>query len=225
MNIKDYREKELKIYVIANIIVILYLSDILNVGELVSENNYMKLIISILNSSLFSGIIYSLCIVFDSLIPSKIKDYFVYWWWHKPGETIFSRMYNNKIDDRFTSEDAKEKYSDIFNGLQSIKDKIKKKEYENSKWYGIYRLHEEEMKVLIAQRDFLLCRDMALVSMATLAIYIIFASILDFLTVKVSPIIYLVLMYLITMLAANVKGKRFANTVISCDLHSKDGKK
>ena len=222
MNIKDYREKELQTFVIANIIVILYMSGILSFDGIINENSYMKLIIMIVNSSLFSGMIYSLCIVFDSLISPGIKDKFVYLWWHKPGETIFSRMSKTKIDDRFTMKDAEKKYSAIFKELPSIRDKKKKREYENSKWYRIYRLHEEEMKVLVAQRDFLLCRDMVLVTIVTLMIYITFAVSLDFLPVKPMPIIYLLLMYLITMLAANVKAKRFANTVISCDIHYKE---
>ena len=197
------------------------MSNILNFNGIVTENSYMQLIVSILNSSLFSGIIYSLCIVFDSLIPSKLKDKLVYLWRSKPGEKIFSNMLDGKVDERFTVEEAKKKYSEILSNLQSIKDKKEKKNYENSKWYEIYRQHEDETKVWVSQRDFLLCRDMSLMSIVILIIFIIFSLALDFITIKLMPIVYLLALYIITMLAANAKAKRFAYTVISCDIHCK----
>lgn len=58
MNIKDYREKELKTLVIANILVILCLNGLITFDGILEENNYMKLLVTIINSGLFASIIY-----------------------------------------------------------------------------------------------------------------------------------------------------------------------
>lgn len=63
MNIKDYRENELKIFVIANILVVLCLIGMITFDGVIKENSYMKLIITIINSGLFSSIIYTIVII------------------------------------------------------------------------------------------------------------------------------------------------------------------
>lgn len=46
MNIKDYREKELKTLVIANILVILCLNELITFEGILEENSYMKLLVT-----------------------------------------------------------------------------------------------------------------------------------------------------------------------------------
>ena len=72
MNIKDYREKELKTLVIANILVILCLNGLITFDGILEENNYMKLLVTIINSGLFASIIYTLVTVCDCMISSEL---------------------------------------------------------------------------------------------------------------------------------------------------------
>ena len=106
MNIKDYREKELKTLVIANILVILCLNELITFEGILEENSYMKLLVTIINSGLFAAIIYTMVTVFDCMISSKLKRYIVFWWFPMPGETIFSDIKTDAKDERFTSAEA-----------------------------------------------------------------------------------------------------------------------
>lgn len=113
MNIKDYREKELKTLVIANILVILCLNGLITFDGILEENNYMKLLVTIINSGLFASIIYTLVTVCDCMISSELKRYIVFWWCPMPGETVFSDIKTDAKDGRFTSAEAIESYEEI----------------------------------------------------------------------------------------------------------------
>jgi len=219
MNIKDYREKELKTLVISNILVILCLNGLITFDGILEENSYMKLLITIINSGLFAAIIYTMVSVFDCMISSKLKRYIVFWWCPMPGETIFSDIKTDANDERFTSLEAIEAYQDIYNNLPSEKKACY--QYENSKWHDLFRQHESEPKVLIAHRDYLMCRDMATITGLMVFLYTIISLVMKVLTFNKKTVIYLVVVYLVCMIAARVKSKRFVKTVIACDLHQK----
>lgn len=224
MNIKDYREKELLYFIIGNVIAILLLGNVLNVEQLISDEKLIELLGQIINSALFMGMLYTLCLVLDALVPSKLKDFLIFFCWGKPGNRIFSSIRNNCSDDRFTAQEAKQKYAKVYTKLDKIKDVKEKKHYENSSWYRIYKLHEEETKIQVIQRDFLMCRDFAVIIIGLLIMYLGSAYTLEFISLRKTVIVYLTLMYVVSMLAANVKAKRFAYTVIASDVHIVDNK-
>ena len=205
MNIKDYREKELKTLVIANILVILCLNELITFEGILEENSYMKLLVTIINSGLFAAIIYTMVTVFDCMISSKLKRYIVFWWFPMPGETIFSDIKTDAKDERFTSAEAIEAYQDIYNNLPS----------------GKKACHQYETKVLVAHRDYLMCRDMATVIGVMLFLYMIFSFAMKLITFDKKAVIYLGAVYFVCMIAARAKSKRFVKTVIVCDLHPK----
>ena len=217
MNIKDYREKELKTFVIANILVILCLNGLITFNGLLEENNYMQLIITIINSGLFASIIYAMVTVCDCMISSELKRYIVFWWCPMPGETVFSDIKFNARDGRFTSAEAIASYEDIYNHLPSERRACRK--YENSKWHVLLRQHESETKVLIAHRDYLMCRDMATITVLMTLVYTILSSVMKLINFDKKSVIYLMVIYWVCMIAARVKSKRFVKTVIACDLH------
>lgn len=219
MNIKDYREKELKTLVIANILVILCLNGLITFDGILEEKNYMKLLITIINSGLFASIIYTLVTVCDCMISSGLKRYIVFWWCPMSGETVFSDIKIDAKDGRFTSAEAIESYEDIYNNLPSEKKVCR--QYENSKWHDLLRQHESETKVLITHRDYLMCRDMATVTVLMIVVYIILSSVMKLITFNKKAVIYLSAVYLVCMIATRVKSKRFVKTVIACDLHPK----
>ena len=174
MNIKDYREKELKTLVIANILVILCLNGLITFDGILEENNYMKLLVTIINSGLFASIIYTLVTVCDCMISSELKRYIVFWWCPMPGETVFSDIKADAKDGRFTSAEAIESYEEIYSNLPSGKKACR--QYENSKWHDLLRQHESETKVLIAHRDYLMCRDMATITVVMTFVYTLLSS-------------------------------------------------
>lgn len=218
-NIKDYREDELKKYVIANIIIILLLTKVLTFDGLADNNSYMKLLITVLNSSIFSSVIYIFTIIGDCFISSELKKYIVFWWKRMPGETIFSDIKNGKGDRRFTTEECLKKYDSIYENMPS--DKKKRYKYENSKWCDLLYKYEEETKVLVSHRDFLMCRDMSSTTILMLIVYFVISAILKIMKFEWKAIAYLAVIYYICKMAAKVKSKRFAMTVISCDIHKK----
>lgn len=218
MNIKDYREKELKTFVIAHILVILCLTRLISFEDILKENSYIKLITTIINSSLFASIVYTLVSVLDCMVPSSLKRYIVFWWRPMPGETIFSNIKNKHKDTRFTSAEAVNAYSNIYSNMPL--GKKERCQYENSKWYGLFRQHESETKVLIAHRDYLMCRDMATITVLIIFVYILLSCIMKIIVFDETAIMYLVIVYLLCVIAARVKSKRFVKTVIACDLHS-----
>ena len=71
-NIKTYRGNELKKYVIANIIVIFFITGTISFEGIINNNSYMKLLIKGINSTLFSSVIYSLVTVGDCVISNKV---------------------------------------------------------------------------------------------------------------------------------------------------------
>jgi hypothetical protein len=225
MNIKDYREKELKAFVIANILVLFYLTGIITFDGIVENDSYMQLFITIINSGLFSSIIYAMVMVLDSIISDKIKKIIIFWWMPMPGETIFSNIRINTKDNRFTVEEATTAYREIYDNMPLGKDKKKnRRNYENSKWYGLLCQHESEIKVMVIHRDFLMCRDMAVSAIMMILVYLGLSVPMQLIIFDRKAIIYLFVMYMVCMVASRVKSKRFVKTVIACDLHPKKDK-
>ena len=219
---KNYRKEELKTYVIANILLIIWLSDIMQY-ILNAINEYSKTNIDlIVTPVLLSSIIYIYIFIADSIIPSELKERIVFILKNRPGETIFTDMQNTSFkDSRFTQEQALNKYKDIYDEIGSINDDGKKREIENSKWYSIYLKYQENGSVSEAQKDYLLSRDLCVISVVIFIAFVII-SIFD-LNIKNEPNICLVILIEIgiTMYAANVKAKRFVTNVIARDINGK----
>ena len=77
-DIKDYRSNELKYFVIANIFALLYLGKVINLQLVTSEGTYSNLIVTAINSALFSSIVYILVLISDALVSTRIKNAVVY---------------------------------------------------------------------------------------------------------------------------------------------------
>lgn len=217
-NIKDYREKELKTFVIANILVILYLIGTITFDGIIENDSYIQLLITIINSSLFSSIIYAMVTVCDCVISSNLKRYLIFWWNPIPGETIFSDIKISTKDNRFTTSEVALTYKEIYKNMPT--DKKTRYKYQNSNWYSLLNKHESETKVQVAHRDYLMCRDMATSTILMLIVYFLLSLILNLITFNLKALIYLFVVYLICIIAAKTKSKRFVKTVIACDIHS-----
>ena len=109
-SIKDYREKELKNYVIGNILFVILLSG------LIDEETFKNLKLDDLSSlaALFpfatlSAVVYLYVFLLDSLVPGGYKQQIAYMdIGHLPGCTIFSDIKDGCLDQRLNLEMAKE---------------------------------------------------------------------------------------------------------------------
>lgn len=216
-DIKDYRDKELKLYALVNIFVIIYIDKIITIEGMLDPNNrFTTLIVAILNSALFLSILYIFVLLSDSLFSESMKNKIVYFGGHLPGETVFSKMKIEVKDIRFTQQQVLERYKDIYENMPSQKkDRYR---YENSAWYKIYNKYRDNKMIYVSNRDYLLCRDMTSSTVVILILYLIFSDGLQLILFKRDCIVYLMIMFLITNIATRTKGKRMVNNVLICDL-------
>ena len=222
-NLKDYRENELKQYVIANALVFLLVHGFIDFSD--TENiKLVQGIVSLLGTTLLASIIYIFKILVDSVIDDKIKNKIVNLYFMKlPGEYIFTDIKNKNKDVRFTTEMALQKYSHIYSEIPINLDERKK--YENSQWYKIYSQYREVPMVFMSNRNYLLMRDMYISTLVILILYFIACFFFRWITYERLFIIFLLGILVITNIATHIKAKRFVYNVIALDISTKEEKK
>ena len=218
-DIKDYRSNELKYFVIANIIALLYLGKVINVQLVANDGTYSNLIVTVINSALFSSTIYILVLILDALVPTKIKNVIVYWFFPLPGQVVFSNWKRKGQDERISQKNFLKYYEKIYENMPS---KEKLRQYENVEWYKLYIKYEKENKVFSSHRDYLMLRDMTVSTVVMLILYIVMGTIGEIIPVCRNGVSYLVVMYIITNIATHSRGKRFVNNVFACDIYVGD---
>lgn len=222
---KEYRKIELKNYVIGNILVIILFSGVLDLiyvhygNDIVVLNNSA---LTLLGPALLSPVLYIYVYIVDSMVPSKFKDTFVYFLSGRPGDTVFEEILKPGVDARFTPDDAKEKYKDFYAELNQVIDKKQRQRLQNTKWYRIYQTVESNETVSLSQQDFLLNRDMCIITIAILLLYVVFSLFSGFITIRMSVIVWMIIETVVTKFAASSKAKRFALNVITKDIHKKE---
>ena len=87
-NLKDYRENELKQYVVANALIFLLVHGFIDFAN--TENiKLVQGVVSLLGTTLLASIIYIFTILFDSVVDDKIKNRITSLYFMKlPGEYI-----------------------------------------------------------------------------------------------------------------------------------------
>ena len=130
-NLKDYREKELKSYVIGNALIIMTLSGIFNTLLSFTEsaenaNNMLSTFgAELISAGIISSILYIYVFILDAIIPGNWKDTICSLYRPLPGELIFEEIKDKIKDKRFTKEDALQKYANIYENLKSLSEKDK----------------------------------------------------------------------------------------------------
>lgn len=224
-DLKVYREKELKNYVIGNTLIILVLSGtletLLNIAGLYGaiDDVLSKLGVEIISAGILSSILYSYVFILDAIIPGNWKDYICNFGRPLPGEVIFDEMKKNVRDKRFRQEDVLAKYADVYEKIDDLTGQ-KRKAVSNSEWYAVYREHEDEKKVFFSHRDYLLCRDFCISTLLIGLMYFVL-SVLSIVTFDCKIIVMLVIEVITTNIAMRNKQKRFAYNVIAADIHPK----
>ena len=220
---KEYRKNELKNYVIGNILVIILLSGVLDLiyAHCGNDIDVLKILASaLLRAAILSSVMYIYVYILDSMVPSKFKDEFVYFLSGRPGDTIFEKILEPGVDARFTPDDAQKRYKDFYAELNQMIDKKQKKRLQNSKWYGIYQSVETNETVRLSQQDFLLNRDMCIISIEILFLYVVLLLFSSGFTIKMTVVGWIIIEIVITKIAAMSKAKRFAFNVITKDIHN-----
>ena len=222
-NIKDYRDHELKSYVIGNLLIILLLSGTFDVIMAKDINSFASAFSTVVSILITSSISYIFVFLMDSVIPGDVKFSIVYFpFGELPGKTIFSKMKNDCKDMRFTEAEVLFQYEDIYTSLpENQKDR---KKYENSKWNNLYRKYEKKSRVFVANRDFLLCRDMTIMTVFLLGIYLLGIYGLQIFGFSRRIIAILIIEYIICNIAARGKGEKFAYNVIAEDIFASQNK-
>ena len=219
---KEYRNKELKYLVYAYIFIFLLLCTSIVDSVTMTIQQGLENVSVILECSIISGFIASCIFIFDCVISVNLKNKLVcLLFLPMKGETIFSRINNNKIKDkRFNLNEAQNKYGDIISGIPSSKGK--KYEYENNHFYKIYNKYKEDKAVEQSLRDYLLCRDMFSITAVFILIYV--ASLILFCNIVVFSLKFIAVILffaVITNIATHVKMDRYVNTVIAKDICNK----
>ena len=218
-NIKDYRNKELTWYIIANILILFCMLSGFNLNITSEVSSTAEIVNKVLGISVFSGIIYVFVFILDSIFDSTTKKYIVNLKFKLPGQVVFNNLKNKKYKDiRFTLEDVENKYKDIYDNMPN--EKKEKCNYENKNWYNIYKKHKDDKMIFISNRDYLLSRDMNISTVALLIIYILL-TVFNVIPFESIYIIYLIFMIFITNLITRQKSKRFVLNVIAHDLSCK----
>lgn len=214
---KDYREKELKWYILAYLFLLIGISE---AGLITAGDGWADSVEELLASSLLAGTICTLSFVFDCLYTADVKGKLVCLGFATlPGKTIFTRISASKINDiRIDAKKAQEKYVDVIRNLPAGKND--KKKYENTKWYALSRIHDADPRVITAHRDYLLCRDMYTTTISMLALTII-SMVFKVIQFSCIPIGYLLVMLVLTNIATHARASRFVNSVIAADINKK----
>lgn len=216
-DIKDYRNNELKNYVIGNILLVLYFSSIFDNLFTLDINSNLNIWKTLIESALVSSIIYIYVFLLESLIPGDIKQKVAYFHIGKlPGYTIFTKMKQNNKDDRFTHADIVKKYASIYSNMPV--GKKEKGKYENAQWYKIYNNYKNESKILIANRDFLLSRDLTIITIMLIIIYFILIG-LKIIVFSKTIVTVMLIELIVSNISMRGKATRLAYNVISEDIY------
>ena len=216
-DIKDYRNNELKNYVIGNILLVLYFSGIFDNLFTLDINSNLNIWKTLIESALVSSIIYIYVFLLDSLIPGDIKQKVAYFHIGKlPGYTIFTKMKQNNKDDRFTHADIVKKYASIYSNMPV--GKKEKGKYENAQWYKIYNNYKNESKILIANRDSLLSRDLTIITIMLIIIYFILIG-LKIIVFSKTIVTVMLIELIVSNISMRGKATRLAYNVISEDIY------
>lgn len=212
MNIKDYKDKEMNMYILGILFLYIYMSDSFSIN-----NDRIMYINQLITTTLASGVIFLFTYLSDAIVSSYLKDKIVYLFGiiNKPGEIIFSSIREKAKDDRISTDKAIRIYKDIYEHMPQ--DKNERKKYENANWYVIYCKYREEKMIQISNREYLMTRDFVFVTIALFLIYTAL-SILKLTVWNYKFAIILLLLTIINIISANIKAKRFTYNVIAIDL-------
>ena len=118
---------------------------------------------------------------------------------------------------RFSKQTARKVYEKLYTQIDSCKDKKECEKIQNQYWYAIYQKYESQAQIYMAQRDFLLLRDMTIM-MLWIGFMYVFLSWYIKRPLSCKLITVFIIEFMLMWIGARVKGNRFAYNVIAKDL-------
>ena len=219
-DLKDYREKELTLFIIANTLLFLVVHQFIKVdaSELLNATEVLS---KIFTSVILSVTAFGFIIVIECLFTSGTKEKLLYLFGffgllNFPGCTIFTKIRNKNNDNRFSYQSLIAKYPTLYEKLPE--DKKERLRYENEKWYAIYSQNRDISMIHNSQRDWLLCRDIYVTTLVIIVTYVILL-LMSFIEFYCQYLLFLVATAIITNFGANRKAVRFAYNVIAYDVN------
>lgn len=220
-SLKNYRNNELKWFLVANVLFMVLTSKSFEVEDGDLLNQLIVNIGKIISVSIFSTTVYIFTFIIDSIIPSNLKVFLVFLWKKKPSATIFTQIQNNCKDDRFNVEEAKDKYKNIYSKIEEENQFSKD---QTPLWYEIYNKYRENTIVYGSNRDYLLLRDLHSQTIVLIIIYITLISTTGIIPFSINYLIYLFVILIVLNLGARIQGKRMVYTVIALDINESKNK-
>ncbi|MGN0149459.1 MAG: hypothetical protein ACI4C7_04330 [Clostridia bacterium] len=217
-DLKDYRRKEIPMLVLGNILVLLYSLKVFDIAMINKDNvEWINLILTILNSTILSSVLYIFTIILDGIFSDKIKYRLVYLFLGKlPGETVFSDIKRNNKDIRFSYNDLKELHPEIYNNMP---DNLSLRcEYENNEWYKLLKKHKAEDMVFQSHRESLMFRDMYCSNILFLVVYLSFSALFKVVEMNWNYVMFLLSLIILLNISARNKIKRFVYNVIASEI-------
>lgn len=173
----------------------------INIAEIIQFEKYLNA-----KNGIIAALAPIISIVLNGLLSSNAKVILVFWRikYPLPGSRVFSDL--AKKDLRINLEKIREKYGYL------PEDHAK----QNHLWYKIYKIHESKITILDSHKNYLFCRDLTGISAIFLTIFTIFTLI--FIGAQISIfyyILYLIIQFLILLIAAQNYGNRFVCNVLA----------
>jgi len=221
-NLKDYRDKELPLFIIANVLLFLIIHRIISV-DTSNIPAATKVLSEFFNSVILSAIAFGFIHVTDCLFTSSFKEKLVYLFglFKLPGSTVFTRIKDKNPDNRFSYQMVKDKYPKLYDELPP--DDKARLRYENERWFSIYNQCRDVSMIHHSHRASLLCRDIYISMILMILMYLI-VTLFKFVVFNKFYFLFLITMLVITNIGANRKAARFALNVIAYDLAKPAGK-
>ena len=220
-NLKDYRNKELTIFIVANILLFHVIHQFIKVdaNELFNATEVFS---QIFTSVIMSVIAFGFILVTECLLTSGTKEKLLYLFGffgllNLPGCMIFTNIKNKNIDSRFSYQNLIIKYPTLYENLPESKEE--RLRYENEKWYAIYSQNRDVPMIYNSQRDWLLFRDIYITTLVIICLYIVLIK-MSFVEFSCPYLLFLITMAIITNFGTNRKAARFAYNVIAYDVHT-----
>ena len=219
-NLKDYRDRELPLFIIANVLVFLIVHKFINI-DISDVPGTTKVFSEIFSSAVLAVAAFGFILVTECLFTSLFKEKLLYLFGffgllNLPGNTIFSQIKEKNPDKRFSFQTIKDKYPKLYENMPE--NGGTRLRYENERWYSIYSQCRDVSVIHNSQRDWLLCRDIYISALLMIVMYVII-SILHFVEFNKMYLVFLVVTLIITNIGANRKAVRFAYNVIAYDLN------
>lgn len=208
-NIKNYT-RYLVGFALANIILYLLFTFGVDIAVYIPNEANMVYITFLFESGIITAVLAVLTFILNGLLTSNIKASLVFWKRKNalPGYNIFTNLSDE--DSRIDKSILKRKYGEL---------PVKPHE-QNRLWYKIYKQYEYDPMIFDSQRNFLISRDMASLSIIFIFIFPLVASILYYLfnipfKWLLGYVCILIIQYVVLMIVSRNWGNRFAFNVLA----------